>query len=191
MATGDIIHMENIPFLNPGNILSRVQISRGYPVLDKHFQSHIPGVFITSMAATQDVGALFAFTGSVGAAARIIGAFFSSPWHIETMSDGGKEAGHTRTALSPGAIDERFAPGMWRGLSGAPAQRPLGLPSGGRHGQRSRSRLYATAPRPAPAYLHLTCRFALRVCSNAVPPPATTTRSCFPQTLARKGTCTS
>jgi hypothetical protein len=57
---------------------------------EEHVQSPIPGVFITSLAATQDCGALVAFTGSGGAAARLIGAFFSPPWRVETMADGGK-----------------------------------------------------------------------------------------------------
>jgi hypothetical protein len=67
--------MAHIPFLSRGNMLSRLQTSNGYPVLDEHFQSNIPGQFMTSMAATQDFGAFFAFTVSVGATARIIGAF--------------------------------------------------------------------------------------------------------------------
>jgi len=41
-------------------------------------QSDLPGLFITSMAATQDFGAFFAFTVSVGASARIIGSFLKN-----------------------------------------------------------------------------------------------------------------
>jgi cation diffusion facilitator CzcD-associated flavoprotein CzcO len=74
-ATGYQVDMAKIPFLSRGNILSRLQTSNGYPVLDEHFQSNIPGLFMTSMAATQDFGAFFAFTVSVGASARIIGSF--------------------------------------------------------------------------------------------------------------------
>jgi hypothetical protein len=36
-------------------------------------QGNLPGLFITRMAATQDFGAFFAFTVSIGASARIIG----------------------------------------------------------------------------------------------------------------------
>jgi cation diffusion facilitator CzcD-associated flavoprotein CzcO len=75
LATGYKVDMAKIPFLGRGNILSRLQTSNGYPVLDEHFQSNIPGLFMTSMAATQDFGAFFAFTVSVGASARIIGSF--------------------------------------------------------------------------------------------------------------------
>jgi FAD-dependent urate hydroxylase len=75
LATGYKVNMANIPFLNRGNILSKLQLSNGYPVLDEHFQSNIPGLFMTSMAATRDFGAFFAFTVSVKTSARIIGAF--------------------------------------------------------------------------------------------------------------------
>jgi cation diffusion facilitator CzcD-associated flavoprotein CzcO len=75
LATGYKVNMANIPFLSRGNMLSRLQTSNGYPVLDEHFQSNIPGLFMTSMAAAQDFGAFFAFTVSVGASARIIGSF--------------------------------------------------------------------------------------------------------------------
>jgi cation diffusion facilitator CzcD-associated flavoprotein CzcO len=79
LATGYQVNMANIPFLRRGNILPRLQRHNGYPVLDEHFQSNLPGLFITSMAATQDFGAFFAFTVSVGASARIIGSFLKSP----------------------------------------------------------------------------------------------------------------
>jgi FAD-dependent urate hydroxylase len=75
LATGYKVNMANIPFLSRGNILPRLQLSNGYPVLDEHFQGTVPGLFITSMPATQDFGAFFAFTVSVRASACIIGAF--------------------------------------------------------------------------------------------------------------------
>jgi FAD-dependent urate hydroxylase len=75
LATGYKVNMANIPFLSRGNMLARLQTSNSYPVLDEHFQSNIPGLFMTSMAAAQDFGAFFAFTVSVGASARIIGSF--------------------------------------------------------------------------------------------------------------------
>jgi hypothetical protein len=52
-----------------------MQLKDGYPVLDKHLQSSVPGVFFTSMAATQAFGPFFAFTVSVVASTRIIGSF--------------------------------------------------------------------------------------------------------------------
>jgi hypothetical protein len=78
LATGYQVNMANIPFLRRGNILPRLHMRNGYPMLDAHFQSNLPGLFITSMAASQDFGAFFAFTVSVGASARIIGSFLRS-----------------------------------------------------------------------------------------------------------------
>ena len=43
------------------------------PVLDEHFQTNIPGLFITSMAAGQDFGPFFGFTISVRTSAQLIG----------------------------------------------------------------------------------------------------------------------
>ncbi len=73
LATGYKVNMENVPFLTAGNVLSKLKIQEGYPVLDENFQSNIPGLFITSMAATRDFGNFFAFTVSAVASARIIG----------------------------------------------------------------------------------------------------------------------
>jgi cation diffusion facilitator CzcD-associated flavoprotein CzcO len=72
LATGYKVDMAQIPFLSRGNILESLETRGGHPVLDKRFQSNVPGLFITSMAATQDFGPFLAFTVSVGAAARII-----------------------------------------------------------------------------------------------------------------------
>jgi cation diffusion facilitator CzcD-associated flavoprotein CzcO len=77
LATGYKVNMANIPLLHRGNILSRLQTSNGYPMLDEHFQSTIPGLFVTSMPAMQDFGSFFAFTVSVRASARIIGSFLT------------------------------------------------------------------------------------------------------------------
>ena len=45
----------------------------GFPVLDEHFQTSIPGLFITSMAAAQDFGPFFGFTVSARVSALTIG----------------------------------------------------------------------------------------------------------------------
>lgn len=73
-ATGYKVNMENVPFLSGGNILDKMDKKDSFPVLDEHFQSSIPGLFITSMPATRDFGAFFAFTVSVNASAKIIGS---------------------------------------------------------------------------------------------------------------------
>jgi thioredoxin reductase len=75
LATGYKVNMEKVPFLSAGNIGTKMQLKDGFPMLDERFQSNIPGFFITSIPATQDFGPFFAFTVSVGAAAKIIGSF--------------------------------------------------------------------------------------------------------------------
>jgi thioredoxin reductase len=73
LATGYKVRMDQIPFLHSGNILPRLATRNGFPVLDEHFQTSVPGLFVTSMPANQDFGPFFAFTVSVRTSARIIG----------------------------------------------------------------------------------------------------------------------
>ena len=61
------------PMLANGNLLDRVEIADGCPVLDSAFQLSIPGIYATSMLATHDFGPLFAFTVAVRASSRVIG----------------------------------------------------------------------------------------------------------------------
>jgi cation diffusion facilitator CzcD-associated flavoprotein CzcO len=77
-ATGYKVDMGNVPFLAGGNILDQLKTKDGFPVLDEHFQTNIPGLFATSMPATRDFGAFFAFTVSVNASAKIIGSYIIS-----------------------------------------------------------------------------------------------------------------
>jgi cation diffusion facilitator CzcD-associated flavoprotein CzcO len=74
LATGYKVDVNNIPFLAGSNLLAKLATKNGYPALDMQFQSNIPGLFFTSMCATQDFGAFFAFTVSVRTSARVIGA---------------------------------------------------------------------------------------------------------------------
>lgn len=74
LATGYKVNMDNMPFLKEGNILSLLHTEDGHPVLDEKLQTNIPGLFVTSMAATRDFGLFFAFTVSVNASAKIIGS---------------------------------------------------------------------------------------------------------------------
>lgn len=78
LATGYKVSMEKVPFLADGTILAKLKTKDGYPVLDEHFQCSIPGLFITSMPATQDFGPFFAFTVSVVASTKIIGSFIKN-----------------------------------------------------------------------------------------------------------------
>jgi thioredoxin reductase len=77
LATGYKVDLSRVPLLARGNILARLEVSNGFPALDEHFRSNIPGLFFTSMCATQDFGPFFAFTVSVRASAAVIGAALS------------------------------------------------------------------------------------------------------------------
>ncbi|MFN8346890.1 MAG: NAD(P)-binding domain-containing protein [Spirosomataceae bacterium] len=71
-ATGYKVEIGNLPFLNPA-LLASIQCSNGFPHLDAHFQSNVPGLFFTSFMAGQDFGPFFGFTIAVRTAARLIG----------------------------------------------------------------------------------------------------------------------
>jgi cation diffusion facilitator CzcD-associated flavoprotein CzcO len=79
LATGYKVKIGQLPYLAAGNLLEQLEIRDGFPVLDDHFETSIPGLFITSMPAAQDFGPFFGFTVSVRAAAKLItGADFTS-----------------------------------------------------------------------------------------------------------------
>jgi FAD-dependent urate hydroxylase len=72
LATGYKVDIARVPFLSSGNVLGQVATSNGFPILDDHFQTSVPGLYMTSMPATQDFGPFFAFTVSVRASAKLI-----------------------------------------------------------------------------------------------------------------------
>lgn len=78
LATGYLVNMARVPFLAAGNSLESLALRNGFPVLDDHFQSSIPNLYITSLPATQDFGPFFGFTVSVRASASIIGSVIAS-----------------------------------------------------------------------------------------------------------------
>lgn len=73
LATGYKVDLERLPFLQGGNLLTKIEVKNGFPVLDPHFQSSAKGLYFTSMPAGQDFGPFFGFTVSVRTSAKIIG----------------------------------------------------------------------------------------------------------------------
>ena len=71
-ATGYRVDMQRLPFLAAGNVLERLKLDGGYPVLDDGFQSTVPGLFVTSLPATRDFGPFFGFTVAVSVSAKLI-----------------------------------------------------------------------------------------------------------------------
>ncbi len=79
LATGYAVRIDQVPFLRRGNILSRLEVTDGFPALDEHFQTSVPNLFITSMAAAQLFGPFVAFTLSARISAALIGRAIANP----------------------------------------------------------------------------------------------------------------
>ena len=73
-ATGYKVDIDRIGLLARGNLMPDLAARNGYPVLDCSFQTTVPGLYITSMAAGQDFGPFFGFTVAARSSARIISA---------------------------------------------------------------------------------------------------------------------
>jgi len=71
-ATGYKVDITRVPVLSSGNILDKLETRNGFPVLDDHLQTSVPGLFITSMPAIQDFGPFFGFTVAVRVSAKLI-----------------------------------------------------------------------------------------------------------------------
>lgn len=71
LATGYRVDLARLPILSR-NLLTKLDTRNGFPVLDDHFETSIPGLFITSMPAMQDFGPFFGFTIAVRTSANLI-----------------------------------------------------------------------------------------------------------------------
>jgi len=73
LATGYLPNMQNVAFLDHARILQQLQTLNGSPVLDAEFQTNLPNLYVTGLAAMQDFGPFFGFTVGCPVAARIVG----------------------------------------------------------------------------------------------------------------------
>ena len=73
LATGYVPNMENVAFLDRTTVLRELQTLNGSPRLDTEFQTNIPNLYVTGLAAVQDFGPFFGFTVGCPVAAKIIG----------------------------------------------------------------------------------------------------------------------
>jgi FAD-dependent urate hydroxylase len=71
LATGYKVDIARLPILST-NLFNVIEKRNGFPVLDDHFETSVPGLFITSMPAMQDFGPFFGFTISVRTSAKLI-----------------------------------------------------------------------------------------------------------------------
>jgi pyruvate/2-oxoglutarate dehydrogenase complex dihydrolipoamide dehydrogenase (E3) component len=85
LATGFKVNIHNVPFLAAGNILPKLFINNDFPVIDEYFQTNLPGLFITSMAAAQDFGPFFGFTIAVRTSAKLIGKAITKTLSVEEV----------------------------------------------------------------------------------------------------------
>ena len=73
LATGYRPNMDHVAFLDRPTILNPLETAEGYPCLDTEFQTNLPGLYVTGLAATHDFGPFFGFTVACPFAARVIG----------------------------------------------------------------------------------------------------------------------
>jgi cation diffusion facilitator CzcD-associated flavoprotein CzcO len=73
LATGYAPAIGNVAFLDRTTILDRLLTKDGFPSLGPEFQTNLPGLYITGLAATRDFGPFFGFTVGCPVAAKIIG----------------------------------------------------------------------------------------------------------------------
>jgi len=72
LATGYKPSLARVPFLRAGGLLDEIATRNASPVLDDAMQASVPGLYFTSMLATEAFGPFFAFTVSARAAAQLI-----------------------------------------------------------------------------------------------------------------------
>ena len=73
LATGYAPAMDKVAFLDRSTILDQLATVDGFPALDPEFQTSLPNLYVTGLAATRDFGPFFGFTVGCPVAAKIIG----------------------------------------------------------------------------------------------------------------------
>jgi thioredoxin reductase len=69
LATGYKADMREVPYLS--GVVDALELADGFPVLDDHFQSSLPGLFVTGFPATRDFGSFFGFVRGCPVAAKL------------------------------------------------------------------------------------------------------------------------
>jgi thioredoxin reductase len=72
LATGYRADIGAVPYVADLVDLGELDVVDGFPVLDEHMQTSVPGLFVTGFAATRDFGPFFGFVRACPAAAQII-----------------------------------------------------------------------------------------------------------------------
>jgi hypothetical protein len=69
LATGYKVDMREVPYLS--GVVDDLELADGFPILDEHFQSSVPGLFVTGFPATRDFGPFFGFVRGCPVAATL------------------------------------------------------------------------------------------------------------------------
>jgi FAD-dependent urate hydroxylase len=69
LATGYKVDMREVPYLS--GVVDDLELADGFPILDEHFQSSVPGLFVTGFPATRDFGPFFGFVRGCPVAAAL------------------------------------------------------------------------------------------------------------------------
>jgi hypothetical protein len=69
LATGYKADMTKVPYLS--GMLDGLELADGFLVLDEHFQTSVPGLFVTGFPATRDFGPFFGFVRGCPVAATL------------------------------------------------------------------------------------------------------------------------
>ncbi|HEX3957548.1 MAG TPA: NAD(P)-binding domain-containing protein [Trebonia sp.] len=70
LATGYKADLGRVPYL--AEMLDRIEVSDGFPVLDETFQTSLPGLYLPGFVGTRDFGPFFGFTRGCPAAAALV-----------------------------------------------------------------------------------------------------------------------
>ena len=131
LATGYKPDMREVPYL--AGVVDDMDLVDGFPVLDEHFQSSVPGLFVTGFPATRDFGPFFGFVRGCPVAAELTTA---------GLEEALGRAPCSRTLVLPRSGGFGLSGGWPRSLGrGSPTSR-LGIrrTSGGRGRARRRKR---------------------------------------------------
>ena len=69
-ACGYKADLSRVPYVS--QVLDRVQVADGFPVLDESFQTTLDGLYITGFSATRDFGPFFGFVKGSPCAATLV-----------------------------------------------------------------------------------------------------------------------
>lgn len=76
LATGYRVDMRKVPYLAP--LQEKLETADGFPVLDEHFQSSVPGLFLPGLTAARDFGPFFGFVRGAPVAATLMASKMAS-----------------------------------------------------------------------------------------------------------------